>query len=77
VAQRFGLPNNSFKPSTNTAWVGARLCRLLKGCTRLADASDKAYQLLAHGWWLSLGTPASSTTNIAESVVKAQSINQC
>jgi hypothetical protein len=33
-----------------------------KGCTRLAAASDKAYQLLAHGWWFSSGTPASSTT---------------
>jgi hypothetical protein len=25
-------------------------------------ASDKVYQLLAHGWWFSPGTPASSTT---------------
>jgi hypothetical protein len=33
-----------------------------KGCTRLAAASDKAYQLLAHGRWFSPGTPASSTT---------------
>jgi hypothetical protein len=24
-----------------------------KGCTRLATASDKVYQLLAHGWWFS------------------------
>jgi hypothetical protein len=32
-----------------------------KGCTRLAAASDKVYQLLAHGWWFSPGTPASST----------------
>jgi hypothetical protein len=24
--------------------------------------SDKVYQLLAHGWWFSPGTPASSTT---------------
>jgi hypothetical protein len=31
-------------------------------CTRLAVASDKVYQLLAHGWWFSPGTPASSTT---------------
>jgi hypothetical protein len=30
-----------------------------KGCTRLAAASDKVYQLLAHGQWFS---PASSTT---------------
>jgi hypothetical protein len=33
-----------------------------KGCTQLATASDKVYQLLAHGQWFSLGTPASSTT---------------
>jgi hypothetical protein len=33
-----------------------------KGCTRLAAASDKVYQLLAQGRWFSLGTPASSTT---------------
>jgi len=32
-----------------------------KGCNRLADASDKAYQLLAHGQWFS---PAASTTKI-------------
>jgi hypothetical protein len=25
---------------------------------------DKVYQLLAHGWWFSPGTPASSTTKI-------------
>jgi hypothetical protein len=30
--------------------------------TRLAAASDKAYQLLAHGRWFSPGTPASPTT---------------
>jgi hypothetical protein len=33
-----------------------------KGCTRLAAASDKDYQLLAHGRWFSPGIPASSTT---------------
>jgi hypothetical protein len=26
-----GLPNNSYKPITNTAWVSARLCKLQKG----------------------------------------------
>jgi hypothetical protein len=56
-----GLPNNSHKPITNTAWDLARLCKLQKGCTRLAAASDKVYQLRAHGWWFSPGTPASST----------------
>jgi hypothetical protein len=69
------LPNYSYKPITNTAWVRARLCKLQKGCTRLAVASDKAYQLLAHGRWFSPGTPASSTTktgrhDIAERLVK-------
>jgi hypothetical protein len=33
-----------------------------KGCTWLAAASDKVYQLLAHGRWFSPGTLASSTT---------------
>jgi hypothetical protein len=26
------------------------------------ELSDKIYQLLAHGWWFSQGTPASSTS---------------
>ena len=33
-----------------------------KGCTRLTAANNKVYQLLAHGQWLSPGTPDSSTT---------------
>jgi hypothetical protein len=46
-----------------------------KGYTRLATTSDKVYQLLAHGRWFSLGTPASSTTktgrhDIAEILLK-------
>jgi hypothetical protein len=46
-----------------------------KGCTRLAAASDKVYQLLAQGWWFSPGIPASSTTktgrhDIAEILLK-------
>jgi hypothetical protein len=52
------------------------------------SASDKVYQLLAHGLWFSPGTPASSTTktgrhDIAEILLKAalntknQSSNQC
>jgi hypothetical protein len=46
-----------------------------KGCTRLAAASGKVYQLLAHGLWFSPGTPASSTTktgrhDIAEILLK-------
>jgi hypothetical protein len=43
-----GLPNNSYKPIINTAWVRTRLCKLQKGWIRLAAASDKVYQLLAH-----------------------------
>jgi hypothetical protein len=48
-----------------------------KGCTRLAAACDKVYQLLAHahGQWFSPGTLASSTTktgrhDIAEILLK-------
>jgi hypothetical protein len=57
------------------AWVRARLCKLQKRCTRFAAASDKVYQLLAHGRWFSPGTPASSTTktghhDIAEILLK-------
>ena len=80
--------NNSYKPITNTAWVSTRLCKLQKGCTRLPSASDKVYQLLAHGRWFSPGTPNSSTTktgrhDIAEILLKvalkhhkSKSINQ-
>ena len=75
--------NSSYKPITNTAWVRARLCKLQKGCTRLAD---KSYQLLGHGRWFSPDTPASSTTktgrhDVAEILLKValkhlKSINQ-
>jgi hypothetical protein len=48
-------------PITNTAWVRARLNKLQKvHSTR--NASDKAYQLLAHGRLFSPATPASFTT---------------
>jgi hypothetical protein len=57
-----GLPNNSYKPITNTVWVRARLCKLQKRYTRLAVAKDKVYQLLAHSRWFSSDTPTSSTT---------------
>ena len=75
MSQVVGLPNNSYKPITNTAWVRARLCKLQKGCTRLATANDKVYQLLSHGRWFSPGIPASSTTktgrhDIAEILMK-------
>jgi hypothetical protein len=80
--------NSSYKPITNTTWVRTQLCKLQKGCTRLAVASDKVYQLLAQDQWLSPGTQASSTTktgrhDIAEILLKValkhqknQSINQ-
>jgi hypothetical protein len=42
------------------AWVRARLCKLQKGCTRLAAANNKVYQLLVHGRWFSPGIAASS-----------------
>jgi hypothetical protein len=58
MTEVIGLPNNSYKPITNKAWVRARLYKLQKGCTRLTTASVKAY----HGRWFSPGTPASFTT---------------
>ena len=71
-----GLPNNSYKSITeNTACVLARLCKLQKGCTRLAAAGHTVYQLLGHGRWFSPGTPSSSITktgrhDIAEILLK-------
>jgi hypothetical protein len=58
------IANNSHKPITNTAWLRARLCKLQKGCTRLATASDKVDQFPAYGRWFSPGTPATSNTKI-------------
>jgi hypothetical protein len=51
------------------------LSPIRRGCTRLAAASDKVYQLRAHGRWFSPGTPASSITktgrhDIAEILLK-------
>jgi hypothetical protein len=51
------------------------LCKLQKGCTLLAAANAKAYQLLAHGRWFSQGTPASCTSkngchDVAEILLK-------
>jgi hypothetical protein len=61
-------------------WVRARFVNYKKGCTRLAAASDKDYQLLAHGRWFSPGTPASSITktglhDIAEILLKVVALN--
>jgi hypothetical protein len=57
---------SSENPQPNELSVGMKhLWKVLsKGCTRLTAASDKVYQLLAHGPWFSPGTPASSTTKI-------------
>jgi hypothetical protein len=53
-------------------WVRARLCKLQKGCTRLAAASDKVHQLFAHGRWFSPGTSTTKTGrhDIAEKLLK-------
>jgi hypothetical protein len=67
------LPNNS------PIWGGFApgFVNYKKGCIRLAAASDKVYQLLAHGWWFSLGTPASSTTKTGcQSGIKHKKSNQ-
>jgi hypothetical protein len=78
-----GVPNNSYKPIINTAWFAPGFVNYKKGCTRLAAASDKVDQLLAHGRWFSQGTPTSSTTktdrhDIAEILLKValNTINQ-
>jgi hypothetical protein len=49
--------------------------RVMQGCTLLAVASNKVYQLLSQGRWFSPGTPASTTTktgrhDIAEILLK-------
>jgi hypothetical protein len=48
-----------------------------KGCTQLAVASDKVYQLLAHRRWFSLGTPASSTTKTGRIDIHVAEIKRC
>ena len=60
------------------AWVRARLVNYKKGAP---DLQSQVYQFLAHGWWFSSGTLASSTTktgrhDIAESGVKHNKSNQ-
>ena len=58
-----GLPNNSYTSlSPIRRGFAPGFVNYEKGCTRLAAASDKVYQLLAHGRWFSPGTPASYTT---------------
>ena len=73
--------------NNNHSLISSIYINYKKGCTRLAAASDKVYQLLAHGRWFSPGTPASSTCktglhDIAEILLKvslntkSQTINQ-
>ena len=67
--------NSSYKLITNTRGFTPSFVNYKKGCTRLAAASDKVYQLLAQGRWFSPGTSASSTTKtgrlgIAEILLK-------
>jgi hypothetical protein len=63
--------------------VIGRFCGCEGGSVGKSAASDKAYQLLAHDWWFSPGTLASSTTktgrhDIAEILLKValHTINQ-
>jgi hypothetical protein len=59
-----GNKNKGHIISLSPIWCGfvSGFVNYKKGCTRLAVASDKVYQLLAHDRWFSPGTPASSTT---------------
>ena len=56
-------------------WFAPGFVDYYQMCSQLAVASDKVYQLLAHGRWFSPNTPASSTTktgrhDIAEILLK-------
>jgi hypothetical protein len=75
----FFLSLKPFLCLTNWGFISTRFApsfvNYKKGCTRLAAASDKVYQLLAHGRWFSPGTPVSYTTktghhDIAEILLK-------
>jgi hypothetical protein len=57
-----GLPHTYTSLSSIRRGFAPSFVNYKKECTRLAVASDKVYQLLAHGRWFSPGTPASSTT---------------
>ena len=56
-------------------WFAPGFVNCKTWCTQFAATSDKVYQLLVHGRWFSLGTPASSATktgrhDIAEILLK-------
>jgi hypothetical protein len=48
---------------------------VLAPLTRLAAASDKVYQLLAHGRWFSPGTPVSVTTKTGRHDIAEKLLN--
>jgi hypothetical protein len=58
-SSKFTKPSSNPRRITNTACgFEPGIVNYKKGCTRLAAAGDKVYQLLAHGRWFSSGTPA-------------------
>ena len=57
---RFGWDSNKIQRGFVPGFVNYK-----KVCTRFAAASDKVYQLIAHGRRFSQGIPASSTTKTA------------
>jgi hypothetical protein len=54
------IHNNLCNQCLSPIWRGFApgFVNYIKGCTRLSSASDKVYQLLAHGRWFSPGTHA-------------------
>ena len=69
-----GLPNNYTSRSPIRRGFVPGFVNYKKECTRLAAASDKVYQLLAHGRWFFPGTPASSTTKTGRHDIAASGI---
>jgi hypothetical protein len=59
MSEVVGLPTTHTSLSPIRRGFAPGFVNYKKGCTRLAAANDKVYQLLAHGRWFS---PASSTT---------------
>jgi hypothetical protein len=46
------IPNNSYKPITNVVWVRVLLCKLQKGCTRLAARKKILSQYMVEQIWI-------------------------
>ena len=77
VTQRVRSLDLTTHASLSAIWRGFApgFVNYKKGCTRLPATSNEVVQLLIHGRWFSLGTPASSTTKtgghgIAEILLK-------